>query len=262
MLSAALPVQAAAHSYQVQPGDTLWAISRRTGASLEELIRGNGLADPNRLLPGQVLVFPGSSPVCEEQYQVRQGDTMWGIARRLHQDPRHLLAVNHLPDPNRLHPGQDIKIAECPSPAPRPTGPSITRGEAVSILRAAAADQGLNPNFVLAVSYWESGWNQAAVSKDGAIGLMQVMPNTGAWAGPALLGHKVDIHDPRQNAEVGAALLRTYLDEFGDPKLALAAYYQGAMAVRKDGIYPSSRQYVNGIWHLRNRFQTGRIPPA
>jgi len=112
---------------------------------------------------------------------------------------------------------------------------------------------------VLAVSYWESGWNQAARSYTGAVGLMQVEPYTAAWAGPALLHRRVNLNNPVDNAELGAALLRSYLDRLHNPKLALAAYYQGLSGVLRHGIYPSSRTYVNGIWRLRNRFQASHL---
>ena len=115
----------------------------------------------------------------------------------------------------------------------------LTSAQARAILIRAAHHHGLNPNFVLAVSYWESGWNQAARSRTGAVGLMQVEPYTAAWAGPALL--------------------RSYLDQLHDPKLTLAAYYQGLGAVRRHGIYPSSRSYVDGIWKLRNQFQRAHL---
>jgi soluble lytic murein transglycosylase-like protein len=88
---------------------------------------------------------------------------------------------------------------------------------------------------------------------------MQVLPATADWAGPSLLGRRIDLRNPDDNADVGAALLRHYLDEFNDPKLALAAYYQGAAATAKDGIYPSSQHYVDGIWALRNRFNAGQM---
>jgi soluble lytic murein transglycosylase-like protein len=113
---------------------------------------------------------------------------------------------------------------------------------------------------VLAVAYWESGFKQASRSKTGAIGLMQIEPYTAATAGPALLHRRVNLNNPVDNAELGAALLRSYLDQLHDPKLALAAYYQGLTGVRKHGIYRSSRSYVDGIWRLRNRLQAGWIP--
>jgi len=136
----------------------------------------------------------------------------------------------------------------------------LTRAQAKAILIRAARHHRVNPNFVLAVSYWESGWNQAARSRTGAVGLMQIEPYTAASAGPALLHRSVNLNNPVDNAELGAALLRSYLDQLHDPKLVLAAYYQGLSAVRHHGIYPSSRNYVDGIWRLRNRFQAGSIP--
>ena len=138
--------------------------------------------------------------------------------------------------------------------------PPLTRAEAKAILIRAARHHHLNPNFVLAVSYWESGWSQAARSKTGAVGLMQIEPYTAATAGPALLHRAVDLKNPTDNAELGAALLRSYLDQLHDPQLVLAAYYQGLSGVRRHGIYPSSRPYVSGIWRLRNRLQAGSNP--
>jgi soluble lytic murein transglycosylase-like protein len=135
----------------------------------------------------------------------------------------------------------------------------LTQAQAKAILVRAARHHHLNPNFVLAVSYWESGWKQAARSRTGAVGLMQIEPYTAVWAGPALLHRRVDLANPVDNAELGAALLRSYLDRLHDPKLVLAAYYQGLTGVLRHGIYPSSRPYVNGIWTLRNRFQANGV---
>lgn len=140
----------------------------------------------------------------------------------------------------------------------KPAAP-LTAAQARSILIRAARHHNLNPNFILAVSYWESGWKQSARSHTGAVGLMQVEPYTAAWAGPALLHRRVDLNNPVDNAELGAALLRSYLDQLQDPKLVLAAYYQGLTGVRRHGIYPSSRSYVNGIWGLRNQFQASHL---
>ncbi|MGH7777252.1 MAG: lytic transglycosylase domain-containing protein, partial [Candidatus Dormibacterales bacterium] len=144
-----------------------------------------------------------------------------------------------------------------PIVVPRPHPPAISRAQAVADLVGAAHRFGLKPAFVLAVSWWESGWNQSAVSPDGAVGLMQITPGTAAWGGPHLLGHRVDLADPVQNADLGAALLLDYLQTFNDPKLALAAYYQGPTAAARFGIFHSSRNYVDGIWSLRNRFLAG-----
>lgn len=147
--------------------------------------------------------------------------------------------------------GQELILSDAGLARPE----SMSRDAARRLLVDAAREQGLNPNFVLAVSYWESGYDNEKISSDGAVGLMQIMPGTAEWAGPALLGRRVDLYRARDNARLGAALLAHYVDVFGDPKLALAAYYQGEQGTRQHGIYPSSRDYVDGIWALRNRFQ-------
>ena len=152
-----------------------------------------------------------------------------------------------------------VAVAAQPAYAAQRHSAQPTAAQARAILIRAARHHGLNPNFVLAVSYWESGWNQSARSYTGAVGLMQVEPYTAAWAGPALLHRAVNLNNPVDNAELGAALLRSYLDRLHDPKLTLAAYYQGLAGVLRYGIYPSSRTYVNGIWRLRNRFQAQHL---
>jgi soluble lytic murein transglycosylase-like protein len=151
-----------------------------------------------------------------------------------------------------------LAVTAQPAYAARPSS-RLSPAQARAILIRAAHHHNLNPNFVLAVSYWESGWKQSAVSRTGAIGLMQIEPYTAAWAGPALLHRRVNLRNAVDNAELGAALLRSYLSTLHDPKLTLAAYYQGLRAVRQHGIYPSSRTYVNGIWSLRNQFQAGHL---
>ena len=121
------------------------------------------------------------------------------------------------------------------------------------ILRDAAIRHGIDPKLVLAVSYWESGWDQSLVSSTGAVGLMQVEPATAQEAGPALLGRAVDVTEPHDNADVGTAILKQDLDAFQNPAMALAAYYQGATSLRAYGMFPDTQQYVDGILNLASR---------
>jgi soluble lytic murein transglycosylase-like protein len=207
---------------------------------------------------GLLLAVLATVPASAGQYVVRPGDSLWSISRSQKVTVAKLVRDNHLGNPDLIFPGQRLTVPDPPAAAPAPAAkPAGVRGAAAkAIIVRQARRHDLNPNFALAVSYWESGWNQDAVSRTGAIGLMQVEPYTGVWAGPKLLGRTVNLNDPNDNAEVGVALLRHYLDVFnGDPKLALAAYYQGETATHKHGIYKSSEAYVNGIWALRNRFQ-------
>jgi soluble lytic murein transglycosylase-like protein len=128
-----------------------------------------------------------------------------------------------------------------------------TRPAAIKILKAAALRHQLDPKLVVALSYWESGWDQSRVSVTGAVGLMQVEPPTAAEAGPALLGRPVNVADPVDNADVGTALLRQNLDQFGSTELALAAYYQGPNSLRDNGMLPDTQTYVSGILALAAR---------
>ena len=204
-----------------------------------------------------LLAALGTASASAGQYVVRPGDNLSSISHSYNITVGKLVRDNQMRNPNLIFPGQQLVVPDppvVPAPKARPAGPHGAAARAIIVRQARRHD--LNPNFALALSYWESGWNQDAVSSTGAIGLMQIEPSTGAWSGPKLLGRTVNLHDANDNAELGVTLLRHYLDVFdGDPKLALAAYYQGETATHQHGIYKSSQSYVNGIWALRNRFQ-------
>jgi soluble lytic murein transglycosylase-like protein len=138
--------------------------------------------------------------------------------------------------------------------------PRRTRELVKQTLMEAAGRHHVDPNLVLALSYWESAWDQSKVSTSGAIGVMQIEPEVAAEAGPELLGRPVDLTDLWDNADVGAAILRQDLDAFGDPAQALAAYYQGASSLRASGPYPDTQQYVGGILALAARIRQGQGP--
>jgi soluble lytic murein transglycosylase-like protein len=99
----------------------------------------------------------------------------------------------------------------------------------------------------------ESGFQPHVVSRAGALGVMQVTPATWEFVETVLLGERV----PRTtagNVKVGILFLRHLLREFrGDERLALAAYYQGAKAVRDRGLFPETRTYVEAVRSLKGR---------
>lgn len=137
--------------------------------------------------------------------------------------------------------------------APDRAGRVYTKGQVRKILTEAATRHQVDPKLVLALSYWESGWDQSRISETGAVGIMQVEPGTAQEAGPALLGRNVDLDDPYDNADVGVAVFREDLDNFKTPAMALAAYYQGASSLRQYGMLPDTQQYVDGILALAAR---------
>lgn len=116
-----------------------------------------------------------------------------------------------------------------------------------AIVNQAAREYQVDPRLVNAVAQAESGGDQSAVSPVGAIGVMQLMPETAASLG-------VDPYDEKQNVEGGAKYLREMLDEFGgDVRKAVAAYNAGPAAVRAYGGVPPYREtqdYVSKVLDL------------
>ena len=101
-----------------------------------------------------------------------------------------------------------------------------------TLIEAAARKYKVDPKLVAAVAEVESNGNQDAVSSVGAIGVMQLMPDTAASLG-------VDPYNKQQNIEGGAKYLRQMLDTFGgDLKKAVAAYNAGPGAVKDYGGVP------------------------
>ncbi|MGE5508630.1 MAG: LysM peptidoglycan-binding domain-containing protein, partial [Chitinophagales bacterium] len=121
--------------YVVKPGDTLWAIARGQGVSLDALISANALPDPNQLVVGQALIVP-SGTTTQRTYTVQPGDTLYAIARRFGTTISALVSANRLANPNLIYPGQILII---PGTTPTP-GPEVTvNGYIFPISRTAAA---------------------------------------------------------------------------------------------------------------------------
>jgi soluble lytic murein transglycosylase-like protein len=193
-----------------------------------------------------------------------RGSTGWGVSLAL------AAAFAMLPLPALAARGHDLvsvnaaevvlsddpRIALTPPPPPPPP---LTPTTVHEILVQAAADQGVDPNLLLAVSYWESSWNPTAVSSEGALGLLQVMPRTAAVAGPRFLGRSVNLDDPIDNAEMGAALLKDLLNKY-EPRFALAAYYQGEPAMFSGSYAPDTWHYADTIINLANQIAAGQGP--
>jgi soluble lytic murein transglycosylase-like protein len=113
---------------------------------------------------------------------------------------------------------------------------------------AAARRHGLNQALIDAVIVAESGYNHRAVSRAGAVGLMQLMPDTARAYGVS------DREDPAQNVDGGSRYLRDLLARYLDLELALAAYNAGETAVERHGRrvppYPETRDYVKKVLGL------------
>ncbi len=122
-----------------------------------------------------------------------------------------------------------------------------------SIINDAAEKYGVEPALIKAIIMAESSYNHRAISKRGAIGLMQLMPATANALGVE------DIYDPAHNVYGGAKYIKMLLDRYnGDLELALAAYNAGSKKVRKyNGIPPfrATRTYIKKVFEYYWRYQ-------
>jgi len=145
-----------------------------------------------------------------------------------------------------------------------PPGFSAQRSSATSVIdqrldrivRDAAARHDVDPALVKAVISTESGWNPQAVSRKGAVGLMQLIPGTAQRFGVN------NSFDPAQNVEGGTTYLKALLDRYnGDLPKSLAAYNAGEHAVDLHGGVPAYRetqQYVRKVTDAYFRPGSGR----
>ena len=165
-----------------------------------------------------------------------------------------LVFVNE--DSPKPHSGSTISPALAKLSAGGSIDPTDARLE--RIVHEAARRHNLDPALVKAVITTESGWNPRAVSRKGAVGLMQLIPETAQRYG---VGNPFD---PAQNVEGGATHLRSLLDRYnGDLTKTLAAYNAGERAVDQSHGIPGYREtlgYVRKVTDAYFRSDSGRDP--
>ena len=131
-----------------------------------------------------------------------------------------------------------------------PRRSSKDSGDYHTIVHEKASNYNIDPSLIKAVIKTESNWNCRAVSRKGAIGLMQLMPST------ATDMNVRNPFDPEENIEGGTKYLKYLLERFnGDLTLALAAYNAGPNKVEKYGYVPpipETKQYVKKVISLYN----------
>ena len=98
--------------YVVKKGDTLSAIAKQHGITLQRLISYNHITDPDRIYPGEVIDIPhGENVSAMRFYTVKPGDTLSGIAARYGTTYQRLARINGISNPNLIYPGQKIRIS-------------------------------------------------------------------------------------------------------------------------------------------------------
>jgi membrane-bound lytic murein transglycosylase B len=157
------------------------------------------------------------------------------------------IAPDEVPYPEPVEP--EVKPTSDVTQVTRPLSLPADQAAYATIIDRASAERGVDPRLVRAVIQVESGYQERARSPKGAMGLMQLMPETAKRYAVA------DPYDPVANIEAGIAHLKSLLDQF-PPKLALAAYNAGEAAVRRFNDippYPETREYVSRILKLISR---------
>lgn len=102
--------------------------------------------------------------------------------------------------------------------------------EYVSLVDAYASEHSVDVLWVLAMIWQESRFSPSAISKSGAVGLMQIMPKTGEWLGVK----RGQLRNPEVNIEAGVRYLSDLISSFGDDlRLATIAYNQGITNVKR-----------------------------
>jgi soluble lytic murein transglycosylase len=129
-------------------------------------------------------------------------------------------------------------------------------GDYDEVIRSASDRHSIDADLVRAVIKAESDFNSNARSSKGAMGLMQLMPDT------ARLHNVLNAYDPVDNIEGGVRHLRLLLERYqGDLRLSLAAYNAGSGAVEKYGGIPpfaETREYVRRVLRFYDAFRGGR----
>jgi len=222
-----------------------------TQAALERFQRSRGLR-PDGIAGRQTYralarsIRPVPAPLVV--HRVKPGESFFSIAQRYHVSPWLLAKQNGLTLTGVIVPGQTLRL---PSGATTSaTGPPSSRGSIRDSIDHWSAVYGVDPALARALAWMESGFQEDVVSSVGAVGVMQLLPETWDWVDVVLLGQST----PRTadgNVQAGVRYLRWQLDQFaGDRRLALAGWYQGARAVRQVGLYDDTKQFVSIVLQL------------
>ena len=267
LLAATDPASAAVSEgrrYQVRRGETLSGIAATFGVDASDIVSANALEDPNMVYAGAWLDIPsGSSDATPARdHEVADGETLSGIADHYGLATSTLAEANGISDPDMVVVGTVLSIPAVgpsddgsPTSLPKRLRQSPERLALVPLFDIWAARYGVPPDLLKATTWLESGLQTDVVSSTGAVGIGQLMPITVDTVNE-LMGTSLSPWVPDQNIRMSARNLRFLLDLTGcDTAKTLAGYYQGLGSVERDGLYPSTLAYINGVLKLRARFR-------
>ena len=210
-------------------------------------------------------------------YTVRPGDTATGLAVRFHAWTDELISMNHLGSAATLYVGERIRIPVVVERA-RPTrhhaahhgvstsstgGGHSWRDPSRATIRRLIIDTArrhdVSPYLALAISWQEAGWQMHHTSSAGAIGAMQVMPDTGTWMS-LYAGRRLELRSTRDNITAGVLLIRVLRDMTHGQREQIAAYYQGIGSVQRGVMLNETRHYVANVKAIKRSLHHGWNP--
>jgi len=247
----------------VAPGESLFTIARTYATTPQAIAQFNHLATPNLIVIGTQLRIPTSPappdlkpaplpgtnlPLPAPQlvtYTVKRGDNLIAIAAHYSVTPAALATLNGITKLRLIQVGKVLKI---PVPAP---------ATVETLLEKYAATYKVETALIKALAWQESGWQQQVISDMGAVGVMQLMPETGRFTGETILQRAIDTANLEHNVEAGVAFLAYLIRQAkGDVALAVAGYYQGLRSVMQKGMKADTKRYVANVMALRQRFSS------
>ena len=186
---------AAASTYTVRRGDTLWSIAARHDVSVSTLSRANGLGGSTTIHPGQKLIVRAlaaprvavvAAPAAGPVHEVSAGETMWAIATRSGVSLARLLAANGLDEGSIIYPGQKLRIPTAkPAPAAAGKARAALDGEQIANIKtiiSVGRERGVSRDGIaiaLATAMVESWIRNLDGGDQDSLGLFQQRPSQG-----------------------------------------------------------------------------------
>lgn len=208
-----------------------------------------------RRLAALLLALPLVNHAQADIYAFRDADGTMHFSN-VPQDRRYTLVLR---TPKESLSGETASVDRS-TPASGRQGPTFDpqqRARLSGLINDTARTLNMDAALLHAIIAVESGYNPRAVSPKGAIGLMQLMPDTARRYGAA------DPYDPEQNVRAGAQYLRDLMSRFGnDLKLTLAAYNAGEQAVARYGnSIPPYRETLNYVPRVMSDYARNQQQP-